>query len=368
MSFFKKLASKSKARPQPTTPVQRPLSFTTTSTTSPVTPITPASARIPPSPAMSQTSSVASGAYSERSNSTGYSSIPEEPGSEKDPNSSLSFHEITIELTEDDVAAVRETYNETIGLSPSNNAGSSLGSPANLFFSQFYQNLFALRPDLEFMFPDIQRQSAALSGIFSAALAMLDNIHALDDVLERLGRRHSYIMGVEPEHFEFVGVIFIQTLRDRLGARFAPNVEITWVKIYSYLAAKMIAAGNDNSPSSSSSSSSPQQPLVKPKQLQVPPPPEKPFFPTKECNGLLVPDAPINALSPRAPQQNQRAQLQPADKFRQHQHLTKLQPPAQIRDNSSHNRSGYAHPPATAAVSLTATRKRGDNGEKCVVM
>lgn len=91
----------------------------------------------------------------------------------------------------------------TIGLSPSNNAGSSLGSPANLFFSQFYQNLFALRPDLEFMFPDIQRQSAALSGIFSAALAMLDNIHALDDVLERLGRRHSYIMGVEPEHVCF---------------------------------------------------------------------------------------------------------------------------------------------------------------------
>ncbi|KAK9459622.1 globin-like protein [Lipomyces oligophaga] len=155
----------------------------------------------------------------------------------------------TIELTADDAIAVRETYNETIGLSPLNNVSTSMGSPANLFYSQFYQNLFVLHPDLEFMFPDVQRQSAAISGIFSAALAMIDNIHVLDDLLERLGHRHAYVMGIEPEHFELVGVVFIQTLRDRLGDRFTPSVEATWVKIYTYLAGKMVDAGRDNSTS-----------------------------------------------------------------------------------------------------------------------
>ncbi|KAK7204135.1 hypothetical protein BZA70DRAFT_281565 [Myxozyma melibiosi] len=343
----------------PTTPVMspRPLSYTTTSTSS------PASYRVPPSPAMSQTSSTYSAAYSEHSTSTGYSSIPEEPVAEAKAKP-LAFHEITIELTDDDAVAVKVAYNETIGLSPSNNAGSSLGSPANLFFSQFYQNLFALRPDLEFMFPDIQRQSAALSGIFSAALAMLDNIRALDDVLERLGRRHAYIMGVEPEHFELLGVIFIQTLRDRLGSRFTPNIELTWVKIYSYLAQKMIAAGSDNfTPSSSSPSAPAPAPQQRATQLQVPPPPERPFFPTAEREGLIVPAVPVaqhttqakptsSAPQPAAPayRRPQQQRSQPA----------KLQAAPTIRSKAAsamRSTSNYA-----------SGKSRVDSSERCAIM
>ncbi|KAK9478922.1 globin-like protein [Lipomyces japonicus] len=156
-----------------------------------------------------------------------------------------SFKDIKIELTSEDALAVKESWKETVGLSPENATTSAAGSPANLFYAQFYENLFAVRPDLEYMFPDIHRQSAALSGLFNAALAMLENINALDEIIERMGRRHAYVMGVEPEHFEFLGVIFIQTLRDRLGDRFTPQIEITWVKIYAYLASKMIAAGGE---------------------------------------------------------------------------------------------------------------------------
>ncbi|KAK9461655.1 globin-like protein, partial [Lipomyces oligophaga] len=150
-----------------------------------------------------------------------------------------------ISLSASDAQAIRETYYEIIGEGSINDVVSG-GTLANLFYNQFYQNLFARHPDIEFMFPDVQRQSAAISGIFSSALAMIDNIHVLDEKLERLGRRHAYLMGIEQEHFELVGIVFIQTLRDRLGEQFTPGVEATWVKIYSYLAGKMVDAGRDD--------------------------------------------------------------------------------------------------------------------------
>ncbi|KAK9368883.1 globin-like protein [Lipomyces kononenkoae] len=156
------------------------------------------------------------------------------------------FKDIKIHLTPEDAQAVKKLWTEAIGQPPANNISYSSGSPASLFFNQFYQNLFALRPDMEFMFSDIGRQSAALSGIFQATLAMLENVDALDEILLRLGRRHAFVMGIEPEKFELVGVIFIQTLRDRLGESFTPQIEATWVKIYSYLSGKMIAAALDD--------------------------------------------------------------------------------------------------------------------------
>ncbi|KAK9328966.1 globin-like protein [Lipomyces starkeyi] len=157
-----------------------------------------------------------------------------------------TFKDIKIHLTPEDAIAVKESWKETIGLSPANTVATSSGSPASLFCNQFYQKLFAVRPDLEFMFPDIGRQSAAISGLFQVALAMLESIDALDDILLRMGRRHAFVMGIEPEHFELLGEVFIQTMRDRLGERFTPQIETTWVKIYSYLASKMIAAGFDD--------------------------------------------------------------------------------------------------------------------------
>ncbi|KAK9428377.1 globin-like protein [Lipomyces doorenjongii] len=157
-----------------------------------------------------------------------------------------TFKNIKIHLTPEDAVAVKESWKETIGLSPANTVAASSGSPASLFCNQFYQNLFAVRPDLEYMFPDIGRQSAAISGLFQAALAMLESIDALDEILLRMGRRHTFVIGIEPEHFELLGVVFIQTMRDRLGERFTPQIETSWVKIYSYLASKMIAAGIDD--------------------------------------------------------------------------------------------------------------------------
>ncbi|KAJ8098651.1 hypothetical protein POJ06DRAFT_269745 [Lipomyces tetrasporus] len=192
-------------------------------------------------------------------------------------HSGLKFEDIKINLTPEDVAAVKESWKETIGLSPANSIPSSSGSPASLFYFQFYQNLFAVRPDLEYMFPDVSRQSGAISGLFQATLAMLDNVDALNEILLRMGRRHAYVMGIEPEHvssrvaksikpieqrtefgclnfnanvtflqYELVGTVFMQTLRDRLGERFTPQIEMTWAKIYSFLASKMIAAGSDD--------------------------------------------------------------------------------------------------------------------------
>ncbi|KAK9454805.1 globin-like protein, partial [Dipodascopsis uninucleata] len=172
--------------------------------------------------------------------STAHTSISSVVGG---PGRRTRFKDITIDLTTEDAIAVKEVWKQTVGLSPSNPTAASSGSPANLFYNQFYENLFAARPDLEFMFPDINRQSAAIGGVFSAALAMLENIDALDQTLDRLGRRHAYVMGIEPEHFEVLEMALFQTLRDRMREKFTPQIELTWSKIFTYMASKMIAAG-----------------------------------------------------------------------------------------------------------------------------
>ncbi|KAK9469466.1 globin-like protein [Lipomyces arxii] len=203
----------------------------------------PISSPVAPSTSTSSSTDSSPSTFSSNRNSgTTSSSVASAPVTQKRPG----FHEINIQLTPEDAVVVKESWKETIAISPANQTTSNSGSPSNLFCNQFYQNLFAVRPDLEFMFPDVARQSAAISGLFSVALAMLESIEALDEILERMGRRHAYVMGIEAEHFELLGVIFIQTLRDRLAERFTPQIEITWIKIYSYLASKMIAAGQDD--------------------------------------------------------------------------------------------------------------------------
>ncbi|KAK9463896.1 globin-like protein [Lipomyces oligophaga] len=131
--------------------------------------------------------------------------------------------------------AVRETYSLICGTEES----------ANVFYSQFYQNLFGRDPELEYMFPDMHRQAAAISGIFGSALKMLNDIHVLDDKLEQLGHRHAYLMGIEPDNYSLVGEVLVDTLRDRLGDRFTDAAESAWTTIYQYLAGKMVEAGEE---------------------------------------------------------------------------------------------------------------------------
>ena len=70
------------------------------------------------------------------------------------------------------------------------------------------------------------------------ALGKLDNPRVLMPVLQGLGRRHASY-GVRDEHYDTVGAALLRTLRQGLGAAWAPEVEEAWTEVYGVLAGTM---------------------------------------------------------------------------------------------------------------------------------
>ncbi|ODQ66942.1 globin-like protein [Nadsonia fulvescens var. elongata DSM 6958] len=119
-------------------------------------------------------------------------------------------------------------------------------SATTLFIEQFYDNLISQNPDILILFPSIRRQSVAFAGVLSLAISSLDNIEVLDDYLVRLGKRHGRIIGVDVSHFEMVGNALLDTLRDKLGDGMTIELESAWIRLYSYLANKLLDASEDD--------------------------------------------------------------------------------------------------------------------------
>lgn len=128
---------------------------------------------------------------------------------------------------------------ETKGNAQSNAFASSL------FCSQFYANLLSMDPGLERMFPSIRHQAVAFAGVLTTAVKNLENLQALENYLTSLGKRHARILGIEPPHFELMGVAFLKTLQDRFGIHCTIELEEVWSRLYSYLANSILQFGID---------------------------------------------------------------------------------------------------------------------------
>ncbi len=124
-----------------------------------------------------------------------------------------------------------------------NNASSGIAS--TIFCRQFYGTLLSTAPYLEEMFPSIRHQAVAFAGVLATAITQLDHIDILADYLTSLAKRHSRILNIEPVHFDLMGQAFIQTLSDRFQHDFTLELEDAWVKLYSYLANKLLQDGID---------------------------------------------------------------------------------------------------------------------------
>lgn len=116
---------------------------------------------------------------------------------------------------------------------------------SSLFCSQFYANLLSMEPSLEQMFPSTKHQAVSFAGVLTAAISNLENLQVLETFLNGLGKRHSRILGIEPPHFELMGVAFLRTLQDRFGVHCTVELEDAWSKLYSYLANSILQFGID---------------------------------------------------------------------------------------------------------------------------
>lgn len=116
---------------------------------------------------------------------------------------------------------------------------------SSLFCRQLYGNLLGMDPKLEKLFPSIKHQAVAFAGVMSFAISQLENLSALNDYLENLGKRHSRILGIEPSMFELMGEALIQTFHERFGNRFNQELEVLWIKLYLFLANSLLQFGID---------------------------------------------------------------------------------------------------------------------------
>lgn len=116
---------------------------------------------------------------------------------------------------------------------------------SSLFCSQFYANLLSMDAELERMFPSTKHQAVAFAGVLNTAIKNLENLQSLETFLLGLGKRHARILGIEPPHFELMGVAFLKTLQDRFGIHCTIELEEVWSRLYSYLANSILQFGID---------------------------------------------------------------------------------------------------------------------------
>ncbi len=108
----------------------------------------------------------------------------------------------------------------------------------------FYGRLFELDPDLRSLFKnDMKEQGKKLMSVLKIAVKGLDDLEKLIPVVQELGRRHVGY-GVQDRDYDTVAAALIWTLGQGLKEHFTPEVEESWVAVYTVLADTMKAAAS----------------------------------------------------------------------------------------------------------------------------
>ncbi|OUM54825.1 hypothetical protein BVG19_g4258 [[Candida] boidinii] len=122
------------------------------------------------------------------------------------------------------------------------------GFASSLFCIQFYQNFIGLDPEIETLIPSIRHQASAFAGVINVAINTLEDLSKMDEYLERLGRLHARILGIDSIYFQMMGIAFIKTFRDRYSndtSLFTTELEDAWTQLYTFLANSIIQGGLD---------------------------------------------------------------------------------------------------------------------------
>lgn len=103
----------------------------------------------------------------------------------------------------------------------------------------FYQRLFALEPAVRPMFKgDLQAQGKKLMQALGFIVNSLTRLDELVPVAQDMARRHVGY-GVEPRHYDTVGVALLWTLQQGLGSKFTDELNTAWATAYGTLAQVM---------------------------------------------------------------------------------------------------------------------------------
>ncbi len=109
--------------------------------------------------------------------------------------------------------------------------------------TNFYDNLFALAPQMKGMFrSDITGQGMRFMTTLATIADLLDEPEELSDEIDELAKAHAGL-GVSAADFTPMGAALIATLGETLGDEFTPELEAAWKAAYERFAELMIAKG-----------------------------------------------------------------------------------------------------------------------------
>ena len=108
----------------------------------------------------------------------------------------------------------------------------------------FYSKLFFDNPELRKMFPEnMEAQYQKFFDMLDTIIDRLDRLDELKGDIVAMAKRHKGY-GVNPYHYNLVGVAFLWTLQKSLGNEWNDEVRSAWVNCYSILSGTMITLTN----------------------------------------------------------------------------------------------------------------------------
>ncbi|PTX97310.1 hypothetical protein DB346_20105 [Verrucomicrobia bacterium LW23] len=117
-----------------------------------------------------------------------------------------------------------------------------LAPKADAFAIDFYEHMFALKPELEPLFVRVEMKTMRIMLVRMIALTVqgLHNLPSITPELRMLGQRHAGY-GVREEHFDYAEAALLHALALHLGEAFIPRVRESWCEVFAIIRRSMLA-------------------------------------------------------------------------------------------------------------------------------
>ena len=110
-----------------------------------------------------------------------------------------------------------------------------------LFINQFYNDLFEMAPEVEYLFKNTTKEKQG-EKLYEALVILVENIRSpevIEEILKPLGEDHVGY-GAQPAHYKIVGECLVNTIKKLNGDDWGDAMREAWLETYQTVAKLMI--------------------------------------------------------------------------------------------------------------------------------
>lgn len=110
---------------------------------------------------------------------------------------------------------------------------------------RFYEVLFSMAPDFRDMFAeDMRVQKERMASALLEVVHHLDQPEKVAGYLRRLGAQHMRQIGVEPEHYPYVGRALVRAVSE-VSPTWSSSMSSAWIVVYEWITATMLEGARE---------------------------------------------------------------------------------------------------------------------------